>query len=278
MDYEMEELLPIVTELVNKYTGNESTSVTYEKAQTLMEAVFYCLNEYLNSNTNSIAHTNISLKEQYDFGFLLLSEKVDSIRKMFNELSVHFEDYGVKCLNDTIQKGIPEFLKWYDIKFRPQDTILTLDYPLLSDYSSLTGADKIYVYVKDIQMEQLFLKMFGKDYVTLLLENYDPNYCDMLENICSIVLINTIGHIAVQKPFQKMGFLKEEYQTLSELFEGKTVSDIESIVQNCIKQLTAQFFHNNTELYHYLCCEARNTAVRIHLCERQGKLNNVFIL
>jgi len=62
------------------------------------------------------------------------------------------------------------------------------------------------------------------------------------------------------------------------IFKWKTVSDIESIVQNCIKQFTDQFFHNNTELYNYLCCEARNTALRIHLCERQGKLNNVFIL
>ena len=32
MNYEMEELLPVVAELANKYTGSESTSVTYEKA------------------------------------------------------------------------------------------------------------------------------------------------------------------------------------------------------------------------------------------------------
>ena len=36
MDYKMEELLPIVSELAQKYTGYESTSVTYEKAQMLM--------------------------------------------------------------------------------------------------------------------------------------------------------------------------------------------------------------------------------------------------
>lgn len=33
MNYEMEELLPVVAELANEYTGSESTSITYEKAE-----------------------------------------------------------------------------------------------------------------------------------------------------------------------------------------------------------------------------------------------------
>ena len=43
--YEPEELLPLVARLAKKYTGGESTSVTYETAQYLMEAVLYCINE-----------------------------------------------------------------------------------------------------------------------------------------------------------------------------------------------------------------------------------------
>ena len=39
MDYEMEELVPIVGKLAEKYTAHESTSITYEKAEQLMEAV-----------------------------------------------------------------------------------------------------------------------------------------------------------------------------------------------------------------------------------------------
>ncbi len=38
MDYKIEELVPIVGRLAEKYTGFESTSVTYEKAEQLMEA------------------------------------------------------------------------------------------------------------------------------------------------------------------------------------------------------------------------------------------------
>ena len=43
--FSMEELLPIVAELAEKYTSGESSSVTYERAQGLMQAVLYCINE-----------------------------------------------------------------------------------------------------------------------------------------------------------------------------------------------------------------------------------------
>ena len=38
MTYKMEELLPVVGKLAEKYTSFESTSVTYEKAEQLMGA------------------------------------------------------------------------------------------------------------------------------------------------------------------------------------------------------------------------------------------------
>ncbi len=43
--YEMEELLPLVAKLAAKYTSGESTSVPYETANMLMEAVCYCIEE-----------------------------------------------------------------------------------------------------------------------------------------------------------------------------------------------------------------------------------------
>ena len=61
MDYQMEELLPIVSELAQKYAGYESTSVTYEKAQSLMEAVLFCLNEYHDSYAHGLAQKLIKI-------------------------------------------------------------------------------------------------------------------------------------------------------------------------------------------------------------------------
>ena len=74
MDYQMEELLPVASELAQKYAGYESTSITYEKAQSLMEAVLFCLNEYNTSymNMNSLVYKDIPVTEQYNIGVKLL--------------------------------------------------------------------------------------------------------------------------------------------------------------------------------------------------------------
>lgn len=277
MDYQMEELLPIVSELAQKYAGYESTSITYEKAQSLMEAVLFCLSEYNSSAKDSLVQKDISVKEQYNIGAKLLSEKVENIRKIFNEISFQFEDFGVKCLYDTVQKGIPQFLKWYDIKFCPQNTILTLDYPLLIDFSSLTGADAVYKYIRAIQTEQIFLGKFDRNYVMLVLEKYNFEYSDMIENICSIVLTNIIGHIAIKKPFNNIDFLYGEYLQLSKIFAGKSIPDIENVVKDLIKKIVSQFYENDMDMLEYLCYETNNIAVRIYAANQHEQLSKIFV-
>lgn len=274
----MEELFPIVSELAQKYTGYESTSITYEKAQSLMEAVLFCLNEYNNLYAKSIFQKEISVREQYNIGAKLLSEKVEDIRKTFNKLSLQFEDFGVKCLYDTVQKGIPQFLKWYDIKFCPQDTILTLDYPLLIDCRAMTGADAVYQYIRAIQMEQIFLGKFDRNYIVSVLEKYNPEFRDMMENICSVVLTNIIGHILLKKPFHDTDFVYEQYLQLSKLFAGKSISDIENVVKESLKEIVSQFYENDTDMLEYLCHGTNYIAVQIYTTNQHGQLSKVFVL
>lgn len=278
MDYKIEELLPVVSELAQQYTGCESTSIPYEKAQTLMEAVLFCLNEYRNACAGAPVHRNISVKEQYRTGAELLFKKVDDIRKIYNEISPQFEDFGVSCLCDTVRKGIPQFLKWYDIKFCPQNSILMFDYPLLTDCSSLKGADAVYEYIRGIQTEQLFLQALDRNYVMLALEKSSPDYREMAENICGIVLADAIGHMAVQKPLGSMGFQPDESLRLSEVFGGKSVSDIEHMITGFIKTMIRQFYGGNEGMAQYLCCSANPMAVRIYTAVQHGNLSRIFVL
>lgn len=278
MDDWMEELLPIISELAQQYTGCESTSITYEKAQSLMEAVLFCLREYGDSCTHTLVNGEISVKEQYKTGRKLLFDKVEEIRKIWNEISLRFADFGVKCLYDTVQKGIPQFLKWYDIRFCPQDTILTLDYPVLTDCSTMAGADAVYAYLRAIRTEQVFLEAFDRNYIMRVLEKYDPDYPDMIENICSIVLANMIGHIAIQKPWGDAEFQDEDYLQLSEVFEGMSVPDIENVVTTFVKKIVDQFYEKDKDMLAYLCCETKNIAVRIDTANRHGQLGRIFVL
>ena len=278
MDYKVEKLLPIVSKLARKYAGCENTSISYEKAQMLMEAVIYCMDEYWNSSSAMISRRDISVEEQYTLGSKLVMEKAGHVRKMFNELSETFDDYGVKCLYDTVQRGIPEFLKWYDAKFCPQDTIMTLDYPVAVDLSPYRGVDAVHYYLRAISMEQQFLNRFGGDYVRAVLQKYNSGYGDMYENVCEILLGNALGHMIIQKPFHEMGFEEEEYVTLSKRFPEDSVSGMEDGIRHAIQDMVRQFYQNDEQLLEYLCCSAGNLAVRIGMALRSGRPDIIFLL
>ena len=73
-DFSMEELLPIVAKLAEKYTSGESSSVTYERAQGLMQAVLYCINE-TRQEENVLYAAEMSAKEVYQIGYQMVVEK-----------------------------------------------------------------------------------------------------------------------------------------------------------------------------------------------------------
>lgn len=278
MNYKMEELLPIVSRLAWKYAGCDNTSISYEKAQMLMEAVIYCLDEYWDPSSGKVSRRDISVEEQYKLGAKLVLEKTGRVREMFNELSLSFDDYGVKCLYDTVQTGIPKFLRLYDAKFCPQDTILTLDYPVPLDLSTHRGVDAVYYYLRAIAAEQRFLGRFGSAYVRAVLQRYNSGYGDMYENICEILLGNTLGHLVIQKPLQETGFEEKEYVELSRRFQEGLGSGMEEGIRHTIAEMVRQLYQNDKQLLEYLCCSAGNLAVRIRTALRSGRPDTIFLL
>lgn len=278
MDHTMEELLPIVTKLAQKYAGWESTSITYERAQTLMEGVLYCLEEYQNQTLDTLAPRDVSLEEQYAIGAQLVLVKTGHIREMFNELSGIFQDYGVKCLGDTVRLGIPEFLKRYDARFCPQETILTLDYPVLADLSRRRGADAVYHYLRSVSAEQRILGRFDGVYVREILEKYDPLYGDLYENVCEIVLMNLLGHALLHKPLQETGFEEREYIRLTEWFQARPPEHTADMLTGIVEETVRSFWDDDAELLEYLRCNVKNMTARIVLAVANGRPDKIFLL
>ncbi len=189
ISYEMEELVPIVGKLAREYTGGESTSVTYEKAEQLMGAVLYCIREGEGAGEEERALAGRrSAGQAYETGLSCVKEKVRAALELYHEILPEFDAYGNRCLEDVILKGMPEFFKWYDVKFEPQNTLLTLDYPVLKDLSGDAGVDRIFGFLECIRLEQRFLRRFPKEYVRKALKEYGGGHGDEAENLCGIVL------------------------------------------------------------------------------------------
>ncbi len=189
MNYDSEELIPIVAELTDLYTRGESTSVTYEAAQHLMEAVLYCLHEAESMNANGpVPSQQADLRSLYEAGFQEVVDKVERAKEKYKVLIYSFSSYGNRNLNDTVLKAIPGFFKLYSPRFSPQETIITMDYPTVVPVEGKTGIDAIEEYIDKIQAEQNFLAKFVPGYVEQVLRAYTADYKDQFFNLSEIVI------------------------------------------------------------------------------------------
>lgn len=273
MKYEMEDFVPIVAKLAEGYTSKESTSITYERAQQLMEAVLYSIREAEKARQFSLIQKDeLSTERMYAIGVKCVEDKTKEALDWYNGIMTHFSSYGNQCLYDTVVKGLPEFFKWYDCKYDPQNTILTLDYPILMDISEQTGIDKIYDFLFCIQLEQIFLNKFPPEYVMEILSKYDKQYKLMIENLCEIVLMNIISHMLAGKEIFILDFEPEEYLKMQTLIQKENLCDLREKLKNAVKVLVREYYENDEKLMEYLYKAVDNIAVRIKCAADYGNL------
>ena len=276
MDYEMEELVPIVGKLAEKYTSHESTSITYEKAEQLMGAVLYCIHELWESSGNAPSlNKKLSAQRAYEMGAAYVRDKTGKALDLYNRILPEFCHYENKCLYDTFVKGIPEFFKWYDVQFEPQNTILTLDYPLLKDISEYTGIDKIFEFIKAIGLEQKFLKLFPAGYVINILSKDNRNWQESMDNICEIVFIHVIGHIILGKSLTVIELEEDDYSYMQKIFKQATLEDIKKQLTTALEIFIKNYYENDRELLNYLSGAISGIVFRLKNAADNKVLGNI---
>lgn len=264
MEYEMEELVPIVGKLAEKYTAYESTSITYEKAEQLMGAVLYCIQELKEINSNSLAaNEKMPAQRAYEIGAAYVGKKTEKALKLYNKVMSEFYHYENQCLYDTFVKGIPEFFRWYDIRFEPQNTILSLDYPVLKDISEYRGIDKIFEFIKCICLEQKFLKLFSVSSVINILSKYNKYWKEAADNICETVFIYAAGHIWTGKSLTEFELEKTDYSYIQKLLMQSTLESIKKRLEAALEVLVKNYYESDKELLKYLSNAVSDIGVRL---------------
>lgn len=277
MRYKLEELVPIVAKLAQRYTAGESTSITYEKAQQLMEAVLYSIHEGEEDEAFALVeHRGLSPEETYVIGIRCLEKKTRDTLALYNDVMACFCSYENKCLYDTVAKGMAEFFRWYDLNYEPQNTILTLDYPILVNHMEQTGIDRIYDYMRCIQLEQRFLNRFPPGYVVEVLARYNRDYRRMIDNLCEIVLMNLIFHLCVGKDLRDMHFEPAEYELMQAKIKKEQLCDLRKTLEGKIRAIVQAYYENDEQLMEYLIHAIGDISVRMKMAADNGNMAQFF--
>ena len=266
MRYEMEELIPVTGKLVEQYTGGESTSVTYEKAEQLMEAVLYCIHEMEQANLHCLStKEKIPADLAYETGLQYVEEKVKNALDLYNQMLPEFVSYENECIYDTFVKGIPEFFRRYDSRFEPQNTILTLDYPVMKELSGYQGIDKIYEFLRCICAEQRFLNALPGDYVRDVLLKYNRDYHVMIDNLCEIVYAAVLCRILAGKNLSDRALTRDDYDKINQYFKNTERAIVTAYLGAVTKELVKKYYDNDRFLMDYLMRAVKEIAIRLPL-------------
>lgn len=276
MGYTMEELFPILGQLAEKYTAFESTSIPCETAERLMEAVLYCIREAEQVQTDApVPAEGLSARQAYAIGAAAVEEKTRAALALYHETLQAFDSYGNRCLYDTFQQGLPEFFKWYDPKFTPQETILTLDYPLLCGLTEQTGIDRIYSFIECVHLEQVFLSGFPEGAVRGILSRYSSQYGSLVENVCEIVLTTLAGHLLAGKPLSEREFAHEDFLRIRGIFANAELIQITQQLKNAVAAFIQKYYDDSAELTTYLSGALENIAFRLKNASESGTLSSL---
>lgn len=276
MEYTMEELFPILGQLAEKYTAFESTSIPCETAEQLMEAVLYCIHEAEQVRKDTLVPAEgLSARQAYALGAAAVEEKTRAALALYHETLQSFDSYGNRCLYDTFQQGLPEFFKWYDPKFAPQETILTLDYPLLSGLSGQIGIDRIYSFIECIRLEQVFLNGFPEGTVKGILSRYNRQYGSLVENVCEIVLTTLAGHLLAGKPLSEQEFVHEDFLRIRGTFANTGLPQTAQQLKNAVAAFIQEYYDDSAELAAYLSNALENIAFHLKNAAESGTLSSL---
>lgn len=308
MNYEIEELIPLVGELAEKYTAFESTSISYEKAEQLMGAVVYCIQEaerpeyHLKGKETGeseyhlkgkdaggpeyhlkgrdaggpesnvgILSGNLTARQAYEIGAGYVEQKARRALKLYHEILPGFCAYGNRCLKDTFEKGFPEFFRFYDMKFEPQNTILTLDYPVLKDLSASEGIDRIYEYLCCLRLEQRFLEGFPEGLVQEILEKNNDMYEELIENICETVFCTLLAHMLIRKPWTGQAFTEADRKQFRKIGGEYDLTRLRKLLWEYAEQFYRNDSEEKEELREYFGKAVEELAIRLKHLEPEDE-------
>lgn len=275
-EYEMEELVPIVAALSEKYTSKESTSVSYETARQLMEAVMYCINECTSDQT-LVSSQRLSAAEAYQYGYEALTQKVKRTQTAYNEMIVDFCGYGNRNYEATVEKAIPGFFLYYDSQFAPQETIITMDYPTICPVTGKCGIDAIETYVKYISYEQKFMGVFQRQYVCEILGRDQADHKNGFSNICRVILRHVLGHFLIKKGFrEKAG--EQDYEKLCDLVISNSGQRLREGLEGLLEQLINEKYDADMGMRDYLACDLDDLVVEMKNAAENDVMQQVIVL
>lgn len=238
-------LMRILQDLIRRYTRGKSSSVTSETAENIMASMMYavdaCVLHFETPDQAVLALKNGDARKIYENGVELVRQCFEETKQLYLEVKKNRLDVPVDAYNMTIDESLPAFLEKYGIIFDAHNTMASIDYPLALDDTGLQGVSYINQYLRHLQTETQFCRLFSRQGLLELLSNYGQvcrfNYRIELFNIFELVLNNAVFSVLSGGDANRTTISAEQYNLLNRMFTRLNPSRIAYALDQAMSRL-----------------------------------------
>ncbi|MDP4119082.1 MAG: DUF6179 domain-containing protein [Bacillota bacterium] len=261
-----------------KYNGLDSTSLTIEKAQELLESLLYTIS--MVAAVDNVAMDEIFQKDLPSVirrGQEILIEKRKSVKVEWELMWRDMPRIQNAYFFETL-KNLGLFFKRYEIYYEAHQIPCSIDYWLLCPISDqVKGISFIEEYIHRIQIENDFLKQFDINLLVNLYKSSIPDYEETLFNLCDPALTNAIGLTLLGQDARTLDITCEQRKKIVSSLTEKSIEEIDLLIKNAVSCICAELNMIDECEKTYLRNAVSGLSARIETAVRHGDLSHVFI-
>ncbi|MDD4801440.1 MAG: DUF6179 domain-containing protein [Syntrophomonas sp.] len=250
----------ILIRLISRYTFGESSSVKVETASNILNSIYYAIDVYNASLSKNVDCTVIeqptTTDEMYKRGMELIEAYVEEARQLYTEIFRDKLNLPLEIYNETLMDALPAFFKTYDITFAANNTLTSMDYPLVFDDMSKEGILYIKQWLATLKIETQFCKCLEMDSVIEFLEAYGHkygfDYKNMPINLFSVLFEQSIFSVFSGHNEVGLTITTSDFNRISFYVKGKNQQQIQNLIDLAVKQIIYKFGIINSELIEYM--------------------------
>lgn len=279
------QIMNILKEIIMRYTKGESTSVTVETAEKLLNSICYSIDAYSISIDNPEECIAIlkekSIKEIYNGGIEIVTACVKESKLLYKKIMPRKLKVPLMAYNDTLEAILGLFDK-YEIVFNAQDKIATIDYPLAFDDMNAKGIFYIKQYLETLELENEFCNLFDIEDITKTLNDYgkiyEIDYTQALINIFEVIINNSIFSAILGNSAKTLNITKFQYNVLNNKLKSLETHKISSFINEGIEKMIIDLQINVSKLIEYIYKYKTLFLQRILNALENDSLNNLVVI
>lgn len=275
------QIIELLTEQLNRWTGGQSSSVPVETGQQIQQSVFYTAGYYLKSLPDPEcaleALKGNPLKDIFLQGKQLIEINLKEAKELLRSIQGAPLATDVFAYNDTLANGLPMFFTSYDMDYEAHETPASIDYPLSSDNMNQTGIEYIHGYLQKLHLENEFCQSFSNEEIHCLLRGYDRQYKELLFNIYELVLVNAVGSQLLGRNEIDLNISCYDRQYLRQSLIPLSALELDQLTDEAVSRLCCKLSNTNALMEKHIKASSARLKSRLKNALETDSLEKLFL-